>query len=318
MNPVLEGVKHVVENSRHVSINQVRLKEFCDGIKESDLVPKSGPSPFDITERDLASRVDFSIIVNSINFCYWGSPKWTIKYDGADYDGAIGLVMAFRKAIKMGYRLLDASFLKNISAMDLHDVLEGNVEIPLFDERLKILMETGRILSNQDDSHFIGWLKRADNDALRLVCIITSEIRSYYDAAVYKGREIVFNKRAQLVVSDINRILVSSGLAPLRNIDQLTAFADYKIPQILRNKGIQVYSKELAEKVDRHILIVSGSEEEVEIRANMVWSVEMIREMLAPRIPWITPAILDSYLWRLSQVKCPGDKPYHRTLTTGY
>lgn len=318
MNPVLENIKHVVKNSSHVRIDQARLEEFCAGITPQVLKDETDLSQFDLVERDLASRVDFSVIVNSINFCYWGSPKWTVEHEGSQYDGAEGLVMALRRAIKLGYPMLDACFLKNISERDLKSVLRGNVEIPLFDERLRILRETGTVLSHRYDGHFIGWLRRADNDALRLVDVITSDILSYYDAALYKGREVIFNKRAQLVVSDISRILVGSGLAPLRDIGRLTAFADYKIPQVLRNKGILAYSEQLSDKVDNQVLIASGSEEEVEIRANMVWAVELMRSSLAPRIPWVTPALLDSYLWLLGQVKSPGDKPYHLTLGRGY
>jgi len=318
MNPVLEGIYHVVKESRHVSIDQARLEEFCAGITPQVLKDETDLSQFDLQDRDLASRVDFSVIVNSINFCYWGSPKWTIEHEGSYYDGATGLAMAFRRAIKRGYPILDAGFLKKISARDLRKVLEGNVEIPLFDDRLRILKETGTVLSHRYDGHFIGWLRRADNDALRLVDVITSDIQSYRDSSMYKGKEVVFNKRAQLVVSDISRILVGSGLAPLRDISQLTAFAGYKIPQVLRNKGILVYSDELADRVDAQSLIASGSEEEVEIRANMVWAVELMRSSLAPRIPWVAPALLDSYLWLLGQVKCPSDTPYHHTLGTGY
>ena len=36
------------------------------------------------------------------------------------------------------------------------------------------------------------------------------------------------------------------------------------------------------------------------------------------RIPGITAAHIDFWLWETSQKKSPGDLPYHRTLTTAY
>ena len=176
MNPALENIKYVVENSKHVSIDYAKLKEFCAGITESDIAPKSVPAPFDLVGADTLSRVDFAVIFNSVNFCYWGSPKWTIEHDGKHYDGAAAMAIALRRAMDNGYPILSAGYLKNMSEKDLRNILEGNVEIPLFGQRLANLKETGRVLSERYDGHFFGWLKRVDNDALRLVDVLTKDM----------------------------------------------------------------------------------------------------------------------------------------------
>ena len=80
----------------------------------------------------------------------------------------------------------------------------------------------------------------------------------------------------------------------------------YKLPQILRKFGILSYNDHLAQKVDAKISLPYGSEEEVEIRANTIWTVKYIGN---------NPIIVNDYLWLTGRGR---DTPYHRTRTTGY
>lgn len=78
------------------------------------------------------------------------------------------------------------------------------------------------------------------------------------------------------------------------------------------------YSPALAKVVDSRIEIESGSEMEVEIRANMIWATELMCRELAKNGVKISPIELDSVLWVMSQSKSKNDKPYHLTLTVDY
>ena len=104
----------------------------------------------------------------------------------------------------------------------------------------------------------------------------------------------------------------------LKNIDKLTACADYKLPQMLRKFGILSYSLELSKKVDNKREIEQGSKEEVEIRANTIWAVELIKKELEKKIPEINSLHINDYLWLLSQDKSFKCKPYHLVRTTFY
>lgn len=107
---------------------------------------------------------------------------------------------------------------------------------------------------------------------------------------MYKGRQVFFYKRAQILVGDINEQLKSlcksldrfepeqrefltsfKALGNLKNIERLTCFADYRIPQVLAYDKVLIYDKELEEKIQRGELIAPGSEEECEIRGNMIY-----------------------------------------------
>ena len=61
-----------------------------------------------------------------------------------------------------------------------------------------------------------------------------------------------------------------------RDIDQLTTFPDYRVPQILRHAGAIRYSDSLAEKVDQRVEVEIGSVEEVGIRAATVVAVDQL------------------------------------------
>jgi hypothetical protein len=99
---------------------------------------------------------------------------------------------------------------------------------------------------------------------------------------------------------------------------QLTAFADYKLPQVLRHLGILHYEKELARKVDEGILLEPGGAEEVEIRANTIMAVELIRQELAREENGMRAFEIDWFLWNMGQHESFRVKPYHRTSTIFY
>jgi hypothetical protein len=64
------------------------------------------------------------------------------------------------------------------------------------------------------------------------------------------------------------------------NQNDLTMFADYRVPQILRQFDILKYSEELASLIDSETEIAYSSPYEVEIRACTVVAVELILERI--------------------------------------
>jgi hypothetical protein len=104
----------------------------------------------------------------------------------------------------------------------------------------------------------------------------------------------------------------------LKNLDHLTAIADYKVPQLVRYHGVSRYSDELASLVDNYVVLEKDSDYEIEIRIATLWGVELIRRGLVDKFPDITNADIDNLLWVSSQRIRSDIKPYHRTYTTAY
>lgn len=308
-----------MENSDFVKINRERLVEFSNGFDHGKAEHWLSAAPFDFSHFGDEEKLHFVIIFNALSFCYWGEPKWTIEYKDKKHDGAWGMILALGRGIEEKATLLDFQFCSQISKEDFAKILRGNTEIPLFfEERWKILREIGASMVAKYDGKAKNLIAEANGDAQKLVELIVQNFPSFSDTSSYKEKEIYFYKRAQLLVADIYQIFDGQGFGALKNVDQLTACADYKLPQILRKLGILEYTTALAEKVDAKTEIAHNSPQEVEMRANTIWSVEFIKEEVKKRSPQILSFEVNDHLWLATQEKIDGDKPYHRTRTTAY
>lgn len=199
-----------------------------------------------------------------------------------------------------------------------NEILNGNAEIPLLDERVKSLNEAGEALLKNFDGSFVKVLEGANGDTVELTNLFIKFFSSFNDYVLLDGEIVEFHKRAQLNTDMINCCFTKCGEKELSNLDKLTAFADYKVPQMLRKFGILEYAPELEEKIDNYEEIKAWSREEVEIRVVTIWAIEEMKEVLMPRFPQSTAKQLDNHLWSLGQAKLSDDKPYHRTKTIYY
>ncbi len=69
-----------------------------------------------------------------------------------------------------------------------------------------------------------------------------------------------------LLSSQIVFCCSGKGLGAFDDMHMLTMFADYRVPQMLRDAGVMVYSDKLAAIVDAGTELLAGSEEETQIR----------------------------------------------------
>jgi hypothetical protein len=320
MNGVLTTAKGVAEKSRHIRINHVAMKRFSQ-----ELVARATHTPawdeehhFKGTDEETAT---YLLVVDTVNFCFWpppGEKKWEMSYRGKRYSGYYGLAVALKRALESKIPLTDASFLASLTVKQLKEVLAGTGVLQLMEERLRNLQELGKVLTDKYNGRASELVAAAGGSAIKLVRTLAADFSSFRDEAMYQGQKIFFYKRSQLFAADLHGALGGKGLGSFSDLKEVTAFADYKLPQVLRHLGVFEYAHGLADKVDRMIHLLPGSEEEVEIRANTVWAVELIRqemkrlgrEVLASEIDWL--------LWNLGQDDHFRAKPYHRTVTIFY
>ena len=318
MNKILESTKFVVNESKYVKINEGKIDDFCKSFTDEHIKHWLNNSPYNFKNLNDKEKLHFLLVLNSMSFSYWGNPKWTIEYKNKKYDGAFGMLTTLGRAIENNFKILDPNFLAEISKEEFEKILHGSVKIPLFEERWKIIREVGTVLLQKYNGNFENILKLANQDCRKLLDLIINNFPSFEDSSIYKGKKIHFYKRAQLLILDIYQVFNGQGYGKFKNIRELTACADYKLPQALRRLGILNYNEELAEKVDNKVEILKDSEEEIEIRANTIWAVELIEQKLKPRISHIDTMHINDRLWLLTQIKSPNDKPYHLTRTTAY
>jgi hypothetical protein len=269
---------------------------------------------FDGTARTLT----YLLLLDALNFSFWGEPKWTIKRVNAALDGYWALAAALKFEAERNPAFLEADSLAELTPQSLARVLRGTTEIPLFVERWRNAQELGRVLRDRFGGSASRLVESAHGDAARLARLVATNFSSFNDSTVYNGRQVNFFKRAQIVAGDIYGSFGGEKWGRLRNLDTLTAFADYKLPQLLRAWGILEYSPELARRVDRRIPLAKDSREEIEIRAGMIWAVELLRFEMAGHGVKLNSVQMDWFLWQSSQGAVPGMKPYHRVRTIYY
>jgi hypothetical protein len=234
------------------------------------------------------------------------------------YDGYWALAAALRRAIEQGEPLWDAAYVAGITADRLARLLGGEGTVPLLAERAANLREVGQGLLARFGGRFSQAIEQAGQSAAALVRLVARHFPSFNDVANYRGREVRFYKRAQLLATDLAGAFHGRDLGEFHDLDQLTAFADYKLPQVLRYYGALVYSPALAARIDRREELPAGSPEEIEIRAATVWAVEELGHRLAAAGQPMPAWQIDWALWNLGQ-ELPSDAPpYHRTRTIFY
>ncbi len=331
---ILDTIAPVIPCLRHVAIDEAQLRDVCAhllGLVSDHALPDTLRLPTwddDVfISHPPEARVAQLLLFNTVNFSYWGDPKWTIDFHGRSLGGSWGMLGALARAVSEGFPLFNGAYLANIPEADARHILRGNVEIPMFQERLAILHEVGHVLVAQFGGNFGGLIRAAGDDAVALVRLLVTRFPSFNDVATLELPSasggpgevtVAFYKRAQLATAMLYEAFDGEGPGDLRCVEQLTVFADYKLPQVLRRLSILHYAPHLADRVDRCELLEAGSREEVEIRAATVWAGELMRRALVSRLPQVTALHVDYWLWHKGRYQGPAVRPYHRTRTIYY
>jgi hypothetical protein len=184
--------------------------------------------------------------------------------------------------------------------------------------RLKNLNELWHALLSEYSGKAHLFVEGAAGSAVKLARLLSEKLPSFRDFSAYLGQKAVFLKRAQIFAADLHSAFGGTKLGRFTDMDELTAFADYKLPQVLRHLGVLSYGQDLSNRVDQQIFLEAGSLEEVEIRANTLWGVELIRQELDRAGKGLRSFEIDWTLWNLGQQREFRKRPYHRIVTSFY
>jgi hypothetical protein len=321
---VLSTTRTVVELGEQVWINTERIEQLSkQWIQEDAENAFQSSSLWDNTYHffDASPRtVNWLLVLDALNFCFWAEkdqPRWTIHYQGELLNGYWAEAGALKRAVEEGMPLWDAHYLSTITEADVAHIFRGNETIPLLQQRVENARETGCVLLERYDGQFTNAIEQAQYNATQLVLLLERDFPSFRDITTYRGHPVRFLKRAQICVADLYGAFGGKDWGAFQAIDQLTIFADYKLPQVLRHYGVIEYQPPLAQRIDNQELIASGSAEEVEIRACTIWACELLRRALEQQGKATTAAEIDQRLWLLGQ-EAQEMRPYHRTRTIFY
>ncbi len=320
MSKVLESAARVAAASRAVYIDAGALARFCGELTKGGLRIPTWDDAYHFND-GTEETVTYLLVLDTLNACFWpgpGSVRWEIDYGSTSLSGYYALAACLKRAFESGTPIRRADGLAGLSGDDLTEVFAGRGTLQLMDRRLDALRELGRGLLSAYDGEACRLVEAARGSAVGLSELLADTFSSFRDVATYRGRTVYFYKRAQIFATDLHAAFRGEGWGRFEDLAELTAFADYKLPQVLRQVGILCYAAELAHKVDQKIPLEAGSAEEVEIRANTIWAVEMIRRELNGKGIAVKPFEIDWILWNTGQAEAFRKKPYHRTVTIFY
>ena len=140
--------------------------------------------------------------------------------------------------------------------------------------------------------------------------------------AEYNGRQVAIYKRVQILIADIWACFEGQGYGEFHDIDSVTMFADYRIPQALLYFGALKYSEELQNYLKKDHMMKSGDRYELEIRGCSIWATELINKetrVLLDANPetkgmLVNSVLIDHFLWdyRRAHNDEMKDLPFHR------
>ena len=308
LDKIKNTCQYVVDNSKYVKINYVKLNDFINNLNPKNLKDWILYNPYNILELDIETLINFLLIFQSIDYSFWGQPKWEVITDDGVKDGSDALLYIMLKYVK---ETKNTDF-SSMTIDEFRQLLKGNIEIPLLKERYKTISDISKIVNEKMNGSFYKYIKDINAD-IELFNIIISNFESFKDERTYNGRTIYFYKLAQLLTSDI--LHIKEELEGIKvDYSNLIGCSDYKIPQTLRALGILEYNDELSYIVDNKEPIEISSEYEVEIRASQLAVIDYITN----KLPNTKSIDINDYLFVYSKKVKDIAKPYHLCRNTNY
>ncbi|KAJ5488578.1 Queuosine salvage protein [Penicillium diatomitis] len=301
---VLENAQYIFDNAIDVALNPAQTKEAAETIWQ--MMQKKSYSTQTWSDHELHPQtkdegtVDFIFLMDLLNFSFWSgeseeSRRFCIEYRGRRWTGYWSLVAAIQRALDEDIPITSPDFWvdeENCTDEVLRHVFRSatDEDIPMFKERVQCMREAGEVLCNEFGGSFANCIDDANQSAAGLVNLVTEHFECFRDETIFNGKRVRLYKRAQILVADLWACFNGESFGEFHDIDKITMFADYRIPQMLHQLGCMRYSPSLESHIRSLKPIVSGSNWEVELRGTSIWCVELIRREIEKRHPEVRAA----------------------------
>ncbi|MCJ1230840.1 hypothetical protein MMC12_007514 [Toensbergia leucococca] len=333
---VLKDAEFIYNNSIDVAINTRGTKEAAATIwtmmQARDFSFKTW-STHELHPKAKKERTaDFIFTMDLLNFSFWSSEaaddRFAVEYRGKRWTGYWSLVAALQRALDEEIPITSSDFWQDETECTEEVLMHvfrsvTSEEIPLFRERIACLREAGRVLYERFKCSFSSCIEEAHGSAVLLVNLIVENFSCFRDEARFEGKIVRFYKRAEILVADLWACFEGEGLGHFDDIDQITMFADYRIPQVLYSLGCLQYSPPLDHHIRQLKPIDPGHPWEVQLRGCSIWCVELIKREISHRHPStpINAILIDFFLYdtmKEREAEGLGAIPHHRTRSIWY
>lgn len=300
------------------------------------------------SERDSAQILAHVFVIDLLNFSFWhdcsSQTPYAVLRNNTWHTGYWSLCAAIMNALDRGIPITNADYYSQASNEDFMAVFVNDAqirgEIPMFNERCDLLRRAGIILVKSYDSHIKNLVLSASKSAAKLLKLMVQVFGEVFDdSLVHHGSKVSFHKRAQIFIADAWACFGGQSFGEFSDIEIITMFADYRVPQTLLYYGILKYSPQLMatllqnqrfhslkssstkDESEKH-MIKRGDLYEIEIRGASIWAVELLVKELKKleNMGSINAIIVDFYLWDLAKLN-PSEMlqwPIHLTRSIYY
>lgn len=324
-SPVLDSLHYAIESSRDMQSHYDKIVEVASWMAYEELPMPEFALPFGVGAGDRNEAIDFIMIADSIDsaFTDFGNHvKFQVDFAGEHWSDSDAMFACLKRALDNGVPVLDGKFLTTLTRKQLEEIFRGNIEMPMLDEKLKVLRDVGKVLVAKYDGHFHNFINSCPpkiyDHGKGIVDRMVTEFPRFNDVSDLDGHEIKFYKLTQLGVWMMYATMQKQGKFKLEDADKMTAFADYIVPVALRVLGITSYSKELEQAINTYQTIPRDSRWEIEIRAHTIYATAMLTEeinKLRPADMQIIIPQIDARFWTHYHTT---HWPHHLTKTIMY
>jgi Potential Queuosine, Q, salvage protein family len=323
-SPVIESLAPVIENSHDVRTNYDKVREVAGWMAYEDLPLPNLAVPFGM-EKTPDVAIDFIMVGTTIDTAFTDFKthvKFQTDYAGKHQSDSDAMFACLKRAMDNGYPILDGKFLAKMTRADMGKIFAGNIEMPMFDEKLELFHQVGTILASKYGGRFYNFIQSCSpklyDKGNGLVERLAGEFPRFNDVSQYDGREVKFYKLTQLGYWQIYSGLHGTGAFKLDDPQKMTAFADYIVPVGLRLMGMTSYSPELEKAITTYQMIPRDSRQEIEIRAHCLYATALLADeinKIRPADQQIIIPQIDARLWTHFHTT---SWPHHLTRTIMY
>ncbi|KDO34736.1 hypothetical protein SPRG_00798 [Saprolegnia parasitica CBS 223.65] len=325
---VRESTARVVAEAEHVKISPAGIAALTEKLEAVYLGQKDAIHDqiawdfgdvhyFEDAANDGPLTCQYVFVLDALNFCFWPTPDMEYEH----------LARGLKQALTADATIFDADRLATVDATTVASWF-APFSPPQLDERVRKVRELGAGLARFFDGKAINLIRQAQYSAVEVLRLVLAHFPGFQDHAVYKGNQVFLYKRVQILVGDVwaaygRRVVVPNdpsthSICGFYDIDRLTMFADYRVPQVLRPEGVLEYTPALEAMIQAKQQIPFGSHMEIEIRACTIQAVEMLHAALVGKGHRIKVIELDWLLWQIGENAKEALPFHHRTLSVFY
>ncbi|CAI5447469.1 unnamed protein product [Caenorhabditis angaria] len=182
-----ESAKYVMKHGNLVKINRNGVenvaKQILRAVKDGSIeqvafaAHKLHPKTADKT------AIQWVFLIDTVNFSFWPDEgeHYDVSYNSEKYTGYYAGCAALNRALDSGINVLDAKWMAEVGLEEIDRVFKSDSghSIPLLEERVKAINNSGQILLQKFDGYFYNAILAAQKSAQNLLEIIVENFESF-------------------------------------------------------------------------------------------------------------------------------------------